>query len=740
MAFTGLEDRFNANVSKLYNYRTTRDRGDGSLNDQPFIVETPINYRKLSDDTRFFPVQSTILDTQRLGAFLKSPEGRLFLLNQAVQQTGDAFVETRILNPLFIIGNAVPYLHIGRPLANASDFTPSGDQSQKSPGSDALIGAAGRMQQNTADAATANAMNTGGTSGLLSLLNPAQILQNINSVFSLITGGATGINARPEFDVGNGTMYSVALWEGFQKDPFLSSPLQTAAANLRTGNIIGAAETIAQGISNLFTGTSTSPLQNLTPPSGRDTTSEWADGRRYFITDADNADRYLKDSIVFGTGPEGKTVPVVNMPFMNRAPYTTLSSPVDSLNSLASAQSLASTLLSNPAALANISPTSNFNTQTGFSSFLNSQISAVQGFVSNAVKSVKFPINVGGSNPFTNPIAPVIPSTAPGTDQSSDNPAEDDMLFPDLALRNRYQNDARLSDLRTALQAQMAKQFDYWKGVKAEFPKGTGFIGGSGLIGQPNNPDPRVRTSVISNLQDELNTFDPVAFHKGTDKDTQIPADYINALQQQYGQDFVNVFFYDYINHVTIPFRAFVTNISENVTPEMSDTRYIGRLERNVVYVGVSRQLNFTLKVYAMSLYNEMPYVWKKINYMTGLCYPAAYDHGFMVPPLVKLTLGDFYRDQPGYIRSLTHVIEEDTSWEITPGLQVPQGITMNISFAVLEKMQMQTGATFYPFGEPRDAQLFAPNAIGDNSVNGLPTAIPASITNPFPNQNTGNG
>jgi hypothetical protein len=423
------------------------------------------------------------------------------------------------------------------------------------------------------------------------------------------------------------------------------------------------------------------------------------------------------------------TIPVVNTPFAHNQAYTTPSSQLDTAGGLSSALAFAKTLLSsvNVSALSSISPSSNFNTQAGFSGVLSAQTAAAKNKASNLISSIKSPINISGGNPFINTIPPIIPQVAPSTKEASDNPAEDNMLFPDLALRNRYETDTRLDEIRMSLATQMGKQFAYWKSISNDIPNGTGFIGGSGLIGQPNSPNSRVRTLVISNLQDKLNSFDPTTFHVGTDKNSQIPDDYINALQKQYGQDFINVFFYDYVNHITIPFRAFITNISENVSPEMSDTRYIGRLERNVVYVGVSRQLNFTLKVFAMSLANEMPYVWKKINYITGLCYPAAYNNGFMVPPLVKLTIGDFYRDQPGYMRSLTHTIEDDTSWETTPGLQVPQGITMQISFAVLEKAQMQTNSTFYPFGTPRDNQLYQQNNIGDNSPNGVPVAVPGN-------------
>jgi hypothetical protein len=239
--------------------------------------------------------------------------------------------------------------------------------------------------------------------------------------------------------------------------------------------------------------------------------------------------------------------------------------------------------------------------------------------------------------------------------------------------------------------------------------------------GAENNVDPKTRSPSTSNLVDDYNTFNVVTFKKGKKLDTTVTQDYINALQQQYGQDFINVFFFDYVNKVTVPFRAFITNLTEDVSPEYADNRYIGRIERNVVYVGVNRSLSFQLKIFAMSK-NELEFVWRKINYVTGLCYPSDYNTGFMVPPLVKLTVGDVYKDQPGYIRSLTNMLDDDTPWEITPGSQAPMGITLSVNFSVLEKTQVRTSTILYPVHglQPTTANsgqgsLFIPNNVADS-------------------------
>jgi hypothetical protein len=80
-----------------------------------------------------------------------------------------------------------------------------------------------------------------------------------------------------------------------------------------------------------------------------------------------------------------------------------------------------------------------------------------------------------------------------------------------------------------------------------------------------------------------------------------------------------------------------------------------------------------------------------------------------MIPPFVKLTIGDLWRDQPGYLKSLSHAIEDGSSWEITDDNQAPHGITMSVTFAILEKNQMDSGGIFYPVGVSRTVARNSP-------------------------------
>src|SRR5690606_19606575 len=91
------------------------------------------------------------------------------------------------------------------------------------------------------------------------------------------------------------------------------------------------------------------------------------------------------------------------------------------------------------------------------------------------------------------------------------------------------------------------------------------------------------------------------------------------------------------------------------------------------------------------------------LNYLTGLCFPAGYSNGFMIPPFVKITIGDLYVNQPGFFRSINHTVENDTPWDIEEPYQAPHGIVTSIAFSIIEKHQMQTdNRSYYHFGQPR--------------------------------------
>jgi hypothetical protein len=157
-----------------------------------------------------------------------------------------------------------------------------------------------------------------------------------------------------------------------------------------------------------------------------------------------------------------------------------------------------------------------------------------------------------------------------------------------------------------------------------------------------------------------------------------------------------------------IRFRAFIKDLQQSATPQYKDYQYIGRMEKFVNYVGVQREISFKLGVIAFSK-DELDGVWKRINYLTGLVFPYGFNRGIFQPNIVRLTIGDVYTEQPGYVTALsTNFNELGTSWEIDGGRQVPIGAEMDIKFTIIEKSSKVADSPFYGITEKMEG--FATN------------------------------
>ena len=142
---------------------------------------------------------------------------------------------------------------------------------------------------------------------------------------------------------------------------------------------------------------------------------------------------------------------------------------------------------------------------------------------------------------------------------------------------------------------------------------------------------------------------------------------------EPYNDDLIAFYFYDIVNEKHIPFRASVIGINDSFQAEWPSYKYIGRADKLYTYDGITRQLSFSFKVIANSVKELLP-MWKRINYLCGLTMPANYTSvpsdsddstsQFAVPPLVLLTLGDMYKEQPILINRVGLSIPESAAWE----------------------------------------------------------------------------
>lgn len=235
--------------------------------------------------------------------------------------------------------------------------------------------------------------------------------------------------------------------------------------------------------------------------------------------------------------------------------------------------------------------------------------------------------------------------------------------------------------------------------------------------------------------------FDAINTLEVLDKDRKITNSKLKSWEiwEPYKDDLIALYFYDVVNQKYIPFRAAVKGIGESGNASWEELPFIGRADKVYSYGGFTRKLTMKLSIIISSIVELAP-TWQRINYMTSLLKPANYTtaqynnvmNRFMIPPMIMLTLGDMYKDQPILIESISTTIPEDAAWETqhqfnmedwkylvdyikapTNALygQLPREVDMDFSMIILEKERAVAGGANFGHA-PRNTNW---NFVSDN-------------------------
>jgi hypothetical protein len=125
--------------------------------------------------------------------------------------------------------------------------------------------------------------------------------------------------------------------------------------------------------------------------------------------------------------------------------------------------------------------------------------------------------------------------------------------------------------------------------------------------------------------------------------------------------------FYSIQNGVATNFLATITGLTETFTPTWDPSKFIGNAFNVYTYGGVERSVQFNFKVFS---FNEDEHIaaWSRLSFLSSLTYPQGYtgkDTIAVVPPLIKFTLGDMYKNKEGFIESLIYTVDDNTPWDI---------------------------------------------------------------------------
>ena len=197
----------------------------------------------------------------------------------------------------------------------------------------------------------------------------------------------------------------------------------------------------------------------------------------------------------------------------------------------------------------------------------------------------------------------------------------------------------------------------------------------------------------------------------GVSNQLQVPyhGEFANLKEDSLPKDFIKFRIRDAVNGKWLIFPAYLGGIIDTVSPSYNVEQYLGRPDQIHVYGGTTRTISFDFKVAAMTK-QEIPIIQEKMNYLVGLGYPTykkmftGDDEARPVAPFVYLTIGDLWHNTPGYFSNITITIEENVTWEIDEGIQIPQVYTVAVEFVYIGKYLPHTTGKHYEIDYLKDS------------------------------------
>jgi len=156
-------------------------------------------------------------------------------------------------------------------------------------------------------------------------------------------------------------------------------------------------------------------------------------------------------------------------------------------------------------------------------------------------------------------------------------------------------------------------------------------------------------------------------------------------------------------------FRAFINSFTDSYASQWNGFKYSGRGEELYHYTGFDRSINLSFDVYAQSKAELIP-MYRKLNYLASTMAPDYTTAGFMRGNLVRLTMGGYLYEQPGFISSLTYEVPREATWEIA----INEEGGADGSVKELPHFIKVTGMQFTPIHE------FLPQKINPRFANGV--------------------
>jgi hypothetical protein len=175
------------------------------------------------------------------------------------------------------------------------------------------------------------------------------------------------------------------------------------------------------------------------------------------------------------------------------------------------------------------------------------------------------------------------------------------------------------------------------------------------------------------------------------------------------GMDFVTLKFYSVAKGAYVNFRATITGLTETYAPTWDSQKFIGNPFSFHTYNGIERSIQFNFKIYSLSV-DEHTAAWERLNFLASLVYPQEYiGSNAVVPPFLKFTLGDMFKNAECFIDSLIYTIDDNNVWEVgeyAMNYKLPRIIDVGITLKLVESKSNTFEKNLYGFNSVYGKEL----------------------------------
>jgi len=155
-------------------------------------------------------------------------------------------------------------------------------------------------------------------------------------------------------------------------------------------------------------------------------------------------------------------------------------------------------------------------------------------------------------------------------------------------------------------------------------------------------------------------------------------------------------------------FQAALTQLQESYSPSWQSKTFVGRTDKVHTYVDTERVLDLSFAIFA-STGRALQNVRERVTWLAQQTYGENEIVGNTVTrikagPLLRLTIGDMFHRIPGYLRNLSFnwdFMGPGGKWELTRGLKMPQGVSVQCSFQVIHEDLPDRDLDFYKGMQP---------------------------------------